>query len=226
MKDHSISRPKVKTQLSLLILFVLQVPIMAQDIPYPDALNSASIVQSSIDDVDTEAMVVGNGDINALIYAKDDQLVLHLAKNDVWDARLITEKDPPLLNVNVAAHTWTGGGRPASWNHPYPTQTPPAVVRIHDAGPVTHAKIDLRLALASITTQSGQVTVRVLAQHNVTYVETDRPVSLEGFWVGSGGALVLLIFYKVLGGYWFVEGEQTTLRSRRRRKRYRAAYDD
>jgi uncharacterized membrane protein YeaQ/YmgE (transglycosylase-associated protein family) len=53
-----------------------------------------------------------------------------------------------------------------------------------------------------------------------------QPVSIEGFAVGSGGALVLLIFYKVLGGYWFVEGEQTSLRSRRRRKRYRAAYDD
>jgi len=53
-----------------------------------------------------------------------------------------------------------------------------------------------------------------------------QPVSLEGFSVGSVGALVLLIFYKVLGGYWFVEGEQTTLRARRRRRRYRSAYDD
>lgn len=53
-----------------------------------------------------------------------------------------------------------------------------------------------------------------------------QPVSLVGFIVGAGGALVLLIFYKVLGGYWFVEGEQTSLRSRRRRRRYRSAYDD
>jgi len=53
-----------------------------------------------------------------------------------------------------------------------------------------------------------------------------EPVSIQGFAVGSAGALVLLIFYKVLGGYWFVEGEQSTLRSRRRRKRYRQAYDD
>ncbi len=54
-----------------------------------------------------------------------------------------------------------------------------------------------------------------------------QPISLEGFAVGSGGALVLLIFYKVLGGYWFIEGEQTTQRSRsRRRRRYRTVYDD
>ncbi|NQV34692.1 MAG: hypothetical protein HQ515_18505, partial [Phycisphaeraceae bacterium] len=96
-------------------------------------------------------------------------------------ARLVTEKDPPLLKVNVAAHTWTGGGRPASWNHPYPTQTPPAVIRIHAIGEVTRAKIDLRLGLASIMARSGTVTVRSLLQKNVTYVETDRPVSLEGF---------------------------------------------
>lgn len=52
-----------------------------------------------------------------------------------------------------------------------------------------------------------------------------QPVSVEGFAVGSAGALVLLIFYKVLGGYWFVEGDQVSSRNRRRRKRYRA-YDD
>ncbi|MCF7974652.1 MAG: hypothetical protein K9N55_12605, partial [Phycisphaerae bacterium] len=92
-----------------MIFVMLPVPLMAQFIPYPDALNTASIVQSSIDNLDTEAMVIGNGDINALIYSKNDELVMHLAKNDVWDARLITEKDPPLLNVNVKEHTWVGG---------------------------------------------------------------------------------------------------------------------
>ena len=53
-----------------------------------------------------------------------------------------------------------------------------------------------------------------------------QPVSLEGFTVGAGGALVLLVFYKLLGGYWFIEGEPTPLRVRRRRRRYRAVYDD
>ena len=54
-----------------------------------------------------------------------------------------------------------------------------------------------------------------------------QPISLEGFAVGAGGAFVLLMFYKVLGGYWFTEGEQATLRHRKRRRRsYRAVYDD
>lgn len=53
-----------------------------------------------------------------------------------------------------------------------------------------------------------------------------KPVSLLGFSVGSAGALVLLGMYKVLGGYWFVEGEQTTYRRWRSRRRSRRAYDD
>ena len=62
-------------------------------------------------------------------------------------------------------------------------------------------------------------------QYFSTTGEVVKPVSPEGFAVGSAGALVLLVFYKVLGGYWFVEGETTT-RRRRRRTRYRNAYDD
>lgn len=56
-----------------------------------------------------------------------------------------------------------------------------------------------------------------------------EPVSLEGFSVGAGGAFVLLAFYKVLGGYWLIEGEHGFSRLRRRRSRrrsYRTVYDD
>jgi uncharacterized membrane protein YeaQ/YmgE (transglycosylase-associated protein family) len=53
-----------------------------------------------------------------------------------------------------------------------------------------------------------------------------QPISLEGFAVGAGGAFILLAFYKVLGGYWFIEGEQQTMRHRRRKRRYRTVIDD
>ena len=38
--------------------------------------------------------------------------------------------------------------------------------------------------------------------------EAVQPVSVRGFFVGTAGALVILVFYKVLGGYWFVDFKQ------------------
>ncbi len=53
------------------------------------------------------------------------------------------------------------------------------------------------------------------------------PISVKGFAVGTAGALLLLTFYKVLGGYWFVEGGGLrTIRRRRRRRRYDTAFID
>lgn len=56
-----------------------------------------------------------------------------------------------------------------------------------------------------------------------------EPVSIKGFFVGTAGALVILIFYKVLGGFWFEEGETSNWQhrlARRRRRRYRSAIDE
>ena len=58
------------------------------------------------------------------------------------------------------------------------------------------------------------------------------PVSPLGMFVGIAGTLVILFFYKLLGGYYFVEGEYVTRSHRRRRgygrrRRYsHAVYED
>ena len=55
------------------------------------------------------------------------------------------------------------------------------------------------------------------------------PISVKGLFVGSSGALVTLSFYKVLGGYWFEEGETSWLQHesrRRRRRRIRSLVDE
>lgn len=53
------------------------------------------------------------------------------------------------------------------------------------------------------------------------------PVSPLGMMVGIGGTLILLFFYKLLAGYYFVEGEYVTRSHRRRRRRFgrRRRYD-
>ncbi len=58
------------------------------------------------------------------------------------------------------------------------------------------------------------------------------PISPTGLVVATGGAFIILLFYRVLGGYFFVEGEHVTRRHRRSRRRWGgrrrmdAAYED
>ena len=47
------------------------------------------------------------------------------------------------------------------------------------------------------------------------------PISPLGFLVATGGAFLLLIFYRLLGGYFFVEGETVARPHIRRAKRRR-----
>ena len=51
------------------------------------------------------------------------------------------------------------------------------------------------------------------------------PVSPLGMLVGVLGSIVILFFYKLLGGYYFVEGEYVTRTHRRRRRYGRRRYD-
>ena len=53
------------------------------------------------------------------------------------------------------------------------------------------------------------------------------PITPWGFLLGTVGAFVLLFFYRFLGGYWFVEGDQGLVggqSGRVRRSRRRARY--
>jgi uncharacterized membrane protein YeaQ/YmgE (transglycosylase-associated protein family) len=54
------------------------------------------------------------------------------------------------------------------------------------------------------------------------------PVSPVGFFVATGGAFVLLFFYRLLGGRFFYEGDRAMLvrAPRARRRRYYTHVDD
>jgi hypothetical protein len=118
---------------SIVITLLLPLAVEA-DIPYPEALEAASINEASLSDLSREALLVGNGDLNGLFYERDGSLCLRISKNDIWDARVDTSKDPQMLKVNVTNHTWTGGGHNPSYDKPYPTPRTAAIINIGSPG--------------------------------------------------------------------------------------------
>lgn len=55
------------------------------------------------------------------------------------------------------------------------------------------------------------------------------PISPLGMAVATAGAFILLFFYRLLAGHWFIEGDQIPrphLRRSARRARYSAQYDE
>jgi len=165
-------------------------------IPYPAALNGAAVLESRITDINREALMLGNGDLNGLLWERNGTLCLRVAKNDVWDARIDTSQDVPMMQVDVANRKWNGGGYPPSWKQAYPHPRCAAVVRIGatvaEAGAgqrvraegsaprISSARLDLRHAVAELD-EAGAVrtVVRVLADRNVFLIETAKEVSLE-----------------------------------------------
>ena len=154
----------------------------APPIAYPDALAAAAVSESTISDIHDQGLVVGNGEMNAIIYSTGNDLHLRISKNDCWDMRVDTQDDPPLPVVDVAAGTATGHGDAGSWKHPYPTALPVAELVLGADGQtaVTGATLDLARAVATIKTAEETADVRVLAQSNVILIHSKRPVSFIG----------------------------------------------
>lgn len=106
-----------------------------ESLPFPQALEAAAISVPTLESILENALLIGNGDINALLYAQGGNLALMLTKNDVWDARLDSRLDPPLPTLQrikeLAAGNWpdrtqvlpegSEWKRPDSYHgHPYP----------------------------------------------------------------------------------------------------------
>lgn len=72
------------------------------------------------------------------------------------------------------------------------------------------------LAMGIGGTVIGCGAVSYFAGHRIT------PISVLGLAVATAGAFVLLFLYRLLAGYWFVEGE--TLPRRRWRRRFPRRY--
>jgi hypothetical protein len=104
--------------------------LLAAPVPYPAALDGAAVVESRISDINREALVLGNGDLIGLLWERNGTLCLRITKSDIWDARIDTSEDVPLMKVDVPNQKWSGGGYPPSWKKSYPQPRCAAVVRI------------------------------------------------------------------------------------------------
>jgi len=120
--------------IAILACLVAAAPAGAAEIPFPAALEAAAVTQSRIADIHREALVLGNGDLIGLLWERDGALCLRVAKNDLWDARVDTSQDMPMMQVDVPNAKWSGGGYPPSWKKPYPQPRCAAVVCIGSTG--------------------------------------------------------------------------------------------
>ena len=157
-------------------------------IPYPTALQDAGVALSRMADGQTESLIIGNGDLYGIVWARDGGIQLRITKNDIWDARVDTSKDGPLPKVNIRTRSVTGStGAPPSYENPFPQPLCAAALRI-GTSPVAHGALDLLHAVATITSGNGDKTdVRVLADRNVLLITTKEAVSIEPSRGGQTG---------------------------------------
>ena len=158
-------------------------------IPFPEALDSAAIRVDTLDSIVEQGLLLGNGDMNALVHAEGDDLTVRLTKNDVWDARIPTELDPPLPHFDQIlklgdedgperTEGWPNSGfivpRGLKYDGPdsyhanaYPCPRACAVVRIPGAAaPPLEATLDLRRAVLTVRCASGETVLRIDAAAN------------------------------------------------------------
>jgi hypothetical protein len=155
----------------------------APRIAFPNALAAANVRMADIHPNDTlenlrTGLVVGNGEVNAILYVAGPSLMLRVAKNDVWDGRIDTSEDPALPKVDPATHQLfrEKPGNPPSWNKPYPCAVPTADIKLAglDRDTSWEMALNLQQAVATVKTPAESTVIRALGQGNVFSVIPPR----------------------------------------------------
>ena len=94
--------------------------------PFPAALERSAVNVSTLSEPIHDAMILGNGDLNALAFAEGNDLVVRITKNDVWDARLDTALDPPLPTLARLKELGAGVWPERNWILPEGAAAPEA----------------------------------------------------------------------------------------------------
>lgn len=157
--------------------------------PVERGLEAAAVSVDRLDSILDDALLVGNGDINALVYSEGGQLALMLTKNDVWDARLDTKLDPPLPTLELlkklaAAETPPQGGRTTILAGGWGTQAKDS----YHAHPYPCPRACGRLVLSRGPAHPTWRRIRAEGTHNDwTYGDAAAVMSIEGKPGASNG---------------------------------------
>jgi hypothetical protein len=170
---------RLSSCLFVLVFVSADSPLGAPAIPFPDALESATITVDRLDDIRDHALILGNGDINALLYSDAAGPCLMLTKNDVWDARLITANDPPLPklawikkhapamkpggNTEIHEDGFRSSRRDGYHDHPYPFPKPCARLAFGRGIPGAHWTVARAQGTENSFRREGDVAVMRIA---------------------------------------------------------------
>ncbi|HOX39318.1 MAG TPA: hypothetical protein PL033_15160 [Candidatus Brocadiia bacterium] len=123
----------------------------AAQIPFPEALTDADIRVESLNSILDDALLIGNGDVNALVWTQGSDAALMLTKNDVWDARVDMSNEPPLPTLARVTELGRSGqqignyvlpegsawsGKDSYHSHPYPCPRACAKITLGADSPV------------------------------------------------------------------------------------------
>ena len=171
-------------------------PSAAQEtIPFPRALTRAAVALTTLDEPISDAFILGNGDLNGLLFAEGDDLVFRVTKNDVWDARLDTALDPPLPTLKRLKELGRGEWPDREWilpegsnwrgpdsyhAHAYPCPRACAVVRLAGAAafPLT-ARLDVERGIADVYAADCRTRVYVAADENTLFCLTQPGMAVR-----------------------------------------------
>lgn len=179
---------------SSVVTLVCVCTVAVGEIPYPEALDRAAVTLATLNNPINDALLIGNGDLNALVFAEGEDLVIRITKNDVWDARLDSALNPPIPTLQrlleLGSGTWDNREyilpEGSSWQgpdayhaHPYPCPRACGVFRVAGAAkPPLVAKLDLRRARITLHSATGDYTVCIPAESNEVVVNrTDGKVA-------------------------------------------------
>ena len=165
--------------------------------------SNAAIKQNTLHSISDNSLIIGNGDLNGVVYSQGENIIIRIVKNDILDARIDTSKDPELLKIDIKNRKLSRDVNisPSSWDNPYPCPIlcgeiiigePPLVKNKFSKflslfkkqqHPAYCSELNIRSAAVKVDFQSEmlneQIEVRLLADKNAILVKTKQQIHLE-----------------------------------------------